>query len=335
MTRIRRYWFAVHPDFKRPIGGVKQIHRLAELITETGRQAHLIQDSADFHPGWFTSDVNTISRTDWLNLSDLNPLNDTLILPETFLPLINSYHKSLPTVVFNQNGAYSFGSSSSKWFNPYKVIDAYSSASVSHVLCVSHHDYNLLTSGFCLPESKVSLIVNGLEQNTFSFPNKKRRQLAYMPRKNPCDSQVVAALLSKQSWFADWDLVPISNCTQTEVAQILQDSLFFLSFGHPEGFGLPVAEALACGCGLIGYSGLGGRELFSLAKDHQVGLEVGFGDWLGFVDAVNYFTRVFAESPDYLLLSLKKCSSAVLLSYNNNSMRESVVRALTAIEDSV
>ena len=83
---------------------------------------------------------------------------------------------------------------------------------------------------FCLPESKVSLIVNGLEQNIFSFPtNKKRRQLAFMPRKNLCDSQVVAALLSKQSWFADWDLVPISNCTQTEVAQILQDSLY-LSF---------------------------------------------------------------------------------------------------------
>ena len=65
MTRIRRYWFAVHPDLKRPIGGVKQIHRLAELITETGRQAYLIQDSADFHPGWFTSHVNTITRTDW------------------------------------------------------------------------------------------------------------------------------------------------------------------------------------------------------------------------------------------------------------------------------
>ena len=79
---------------------------------------------------------------------------------------------------------------------------------------------------------------------------------------------------------------------------------------------MPVAEALACGCGLIGYSGLGGRELFSLAKDHQVGLEVGFGDWLGFVDAVYQFTRVFAESPDYLLLSLTKCSSAVSLAYN-------------------
>ena len=37
----------------------------------------------------------------------------------------------------------------------------------------------------------------------------------------------------------------------------------FSFHGHPEGFGLPVAESLL-ECGVIGYSGLGGRELLSL-----------------------------------------------------------------------
>ena len=30
-------------------------------------------------------------------------------------------------------------------------------------------------------------------------------------------------------------------------------SILFLSFGYPEGFGLPVAEAMSCGCAVIGY----------------------------------------------------------------------------------
>ena len=46
-----------------------------------------------------------------------------------------------------------------------------------------------------------------------------------------------------------------------EVACALQDSLLFLSCGHPEGFGLPLAEAIACGCLVVGYHGLGRPRL--------------------------------------------------------------------------
>ena len=55
-----------------------------------------------------------------------------------------------------------------------------------------------------------------------------------MPRKNSDDSVVVAALLQAQRWFSGWQLQPIDQCSQEEVADILQASLLFLSFGHPE-----------------------------------------------------------------------------------------------------
>ena len=35
------------------------MHRLAEAIQASGRQAILIQESEDFHPGWFNSSVQT------------------------------------------------------------------------------------------------------------------------------------------------------------------------------------------------------------------------------------------------------------------------------------
>ena len=67
-----------------------------ECFVALGRAAYIIQDDAAFHPGWFDSKVNTISRTDWLKLSTttLSPSEDVLVLPETFLFEINTFAKS-------------------------------------------------------------------------------------------------------------------------------------------------------------------------------------------------------------------------------------------------
>ena len=45
-----RYWLALHPDLPKPIGGVKQMHRLAESLLKIGREAYIVQDDAAFHP---------------------------------------------------------------------------------------------------------------------------------------------------------------------------------------------------------------------------------------------------------------------------------------------
>ena len=40
-----------------------------------------------------------------------------------------------------------------------------------------------------------------------------------------------------------------------EIAKKMQATLIYLSCGHPERFGLPLAEAIACGCLVVGYHG--------------------------------------------------------------------------------
>ena len=72
------------PDIRKPIGGAKQMHRFAEALMHCGRQATLIQESADFHPGWFESHVQTIALADWRQRRDLDPRTDVVVLPETF-----------------------------------------------------------------------------------------------------------------------------------------------------------------------------------------------------------------------------------------------------------
>ena len=329
-----RYWLALHPDVQRPIGGVKQMHRLAEALNGCGRESTIIQDNADFHPGWFSSDVRTIGYKQWLKRRDFVPSRDVVVLPETFLSVFERYAPTLPKLIFNQNGAYSFGKSSAKnWPSPTSVLDCYQKPNVLHVLCVSEHDEYLLNKGFGLGASRVSRLINPIETNLFKPGRHKLRQVAYMPRKNSHDAEVVAALLQAQPWWEGWKLKPIHHCSQHEVSLILKESLAFMAFGHPEGFGLPIAEALSCGCAVVGYSGLGGRELMSLGSEHGVALEVAYGDWQGFVDGLRALSSSIQKKPLELQQALFNCSEEVRRRYSIERFQASVRAALLRWED--
>ena len=334
-ARSVRYWLAVHPDVSRPIGGVKQIHRLAEALGACGREATLIQQQQDFHPGWFRSEVTTTSVAAFRSRTDLDPTRDVLILPETFLPDLLSYARGLPKILFNQNGAYSFGLGSGRRFPPpQEVLALYRHPELLHVLCVSEQNQQLFTRGFGLGEARVSRLVNGIEAELFQPAARKHRQVALMSRKNSADAEVVMQLLRAQSWWRDggWKLAVIQNLPQQQVAAVLGESLVFLSFGHPEGFGLPVAEALASACAVAGYSGLGGRELFQLAADHSIGVEVAYGDWLGFVDAVAAFHRSLSKQGEEVAEALQQASDTVRQRYSAAAMQASVASAMARWE---
>ena len=175
----------------------------------------------------------------------------------------------------------------------------------------------LLKHAFQLGDHRVSRIINGIETILFRPDVAKQRMISYMPRKNPKDSAVVAALLKQQSWFRQfgWSLQSINGLSQAEVAQVMQKSLIFLAFGHPEGFGLPLAEA-ATGCYLIGYSGLGGRELLQLASQNNSGQQVDFGDWLS--------SYQFCETRKRLHRNQDEVVSCLLR--NSKITRESIVQ---------
>ena len=331
-----RYWLVLHPDVSRPIGGVKQMHRLCECILRAGREATVIQEAADFHPGWFVSDVPTISHDDWLrrrDRGDFDPRKDVVIAPETYLSVLSDYAQDLPVVLFNQNGSYSFGlADSGQYWKPAAVLNRYQHASIVHVLCVSLSDRALLVNGFGLEDDRVSCIRNGLETQECRPNGSKSLKMAVMPRKNPRDVAVVQALLRQQPWMKKWSLVDIQSRPHAEVIKLLQGCALFLSFGHPEGFGLPVAEAMACGCAVIGYSGLGGRELFQLGHQYGTAVEVAFGDWLGFVSAAERLDQQLNADAQAFALKLLAASKQVRRMYSMEKMQDSVVTALSRIE---
>ena len=110
-----------------------------------GREVTLIQQSAQFHPVWFKSKVNTIGLAVFRSRTDLDSKRDLVILPETFLPDLLSYIPGIPKILFNQNGAYSFGSglgNANRFPPPQEVLKLYRHPELLHVLCVSEHEEN-------------------------------------------------------------------------------------------------------------------------------------------------------------------------------------------------
>ena len=333
-----RFWLILHPDINRPIGGVKQMHRLSECIARSGRDSCLIQDTEKFHPSWFSSSVSTISQSSWVNLRNtgqLQPQTDVLVAPETYASVVFSYARDLPIVLFNQNGSYTFGlPASNQFYKPDSVITAYKDPRIKQILCVSRHDFEMLVNGLGLGPDRVTCIRNGLEGDlSFSMPSNPFR-VAVMPRKNSRDLSIVKSLLSQQPWMSNWQIVEISSKPHSEVLSILRDCTLFLSFGHPEGFGLPVAEAMACGCAVVGYSGLGGRELFHVASQFNTAVEVAYGDWYGFVRGLSQFNQQIVDDLPGFVQRLSRTSMAIRQLYSHEKMYSSVLDALARIESS-
>ena len=140
----------------------------------------------------------------------------------------------MPKILFNQNGAYSFGIVGKRFVKTAKVLALYRHPDLQQIWCVSEHDRRLLSLGLGLPSQRVKRLVNGLESQVCPPVTAKQWQVAYMPRKNSHDANVVTALLQQQPWWSGWSLKAIENCSHADVIASLQRSLVFLSFGHPE-----------------------------------------------------------------------------------------------------
>jgi glycosyltransferase involved in cell wall biosynthesis len=105
--------------------------------------------------------------------------------------------------------------------------------------------------------------------------------------------------------------MPIANMTEAQTAQVMRESLIFLSFGYPEGCPLPPAEAMSCGCIVIGYHGMGAREYFK----PEFCFPVEMGDILKFAQTVEYVIRKYKEEPSVLSDMAQKASDFIRETY--------------------
>ncbi len=320
------------PDVDRAIGGVKQLYRHVEHLVAFGWDAAIVTEVSGFRPSWFVSDAPTISLLESYERGELTPKSTILLLPETYIGVdLSSFRgidlSKLSRVIFNQNGYYSLGNLGENIVS--SINTYYHHSSVLHVLSVSEDTHTLLSKNFALPDSRLSRIINAIEP-IFTPSQSPSNRFHWMPRKNPLDVNAVLTSLqqARLEHTAAWQGLPLQGLKHEQVAESLSNARLFLSFGHPEGFGLPIAEAMAAGCWVVGYSGGGGRELFRFGASE----EVPFGDWSAFISAVQRAFTLFFEQPHEAALRLQRQSIAITSLYGRAQERASIELAWSRVE---
>lgn len=290
------------PEIDFPLGGVKVIYKHVDLLNQLGFEAFVLHNRKGFRCTWF--DNNT-------RISDGSNVNkeDFVVAPEIMVNKLFGF--SCRKIIFNQNVYYM------PEVNLGCKPDAYLMKGLEKVIVVSEDNYDYLIDRY--PDLNVSIVRNNIDSGIFSFGKNKKKQIAYMSRKNPEHVNKIVSKLQKNPEVREWTFVDINQVSEQQVAQILQTTSIYLATGYPEGFGLPAAEALACGCKVIGYDGFGGREFFT--KCHTDIIE--YGDLKTFVSKTVESVKDFHRAFDFCRWESKEDSDYILNYYSTeNQMQE-------------
>lgn len=253
MTLDRKRFLFVTPDSNVAAGGIRQIYRFVDVLTEAGGDAAVVHSRPDRWCSWFPNETKVLSA----NAIALTP-RDVVIVPEIWAPFAHTVAPGTTKVLFVQNPFLALDACRSG----HAFREAYTHPDVDAVLATSAHCARVLSGA--LPSASVHTLRYGIDAAQFRPAPNKERLIAYMPRKRAADVRTVLSLLEVSGALEGWTLVPIDGLPEAAVAEVLARASVFLSFSHNEGLGLPPAEAMAAECVVVGFDGFGGRELFDL-----------------------------------------------------------------------
>lgn len=305
------------PHVDRPTGGIRAIYRHVDLLNAAGIPATVVHAPDGFSCTWFDHDTRIIGAR-----SVALARQDVLVVPEWYGPCLGALPVGPRIVVFNQNAYRTFAGldDTAAAGAPYRGVPG-----LEEILVVSRDNADYLR--FAFPELPVSLVRNAIDPALFHPADRSPgRRIAWMPRKRADDARQVLRLLAGHGSLEGWEVVPIEHRTEAETADLLRSCVIFLSFSAQEGFGLPPAEAMACGCYVVGFPGLGGREYF----DPAFSSPIEEGDVLAYARETATLLR---SDPAMLTERARSASAHVLSRYSLDRQREDLLAFFSRLLD--
>lgn len=178
--------------------------------------------------------------------------------------------------------------------------------------------FNVEGGGFRLPVCHTGLSYNPV----------KKLQIAFMPRKRCEEARILAFLIERHPDLVDVPLVAIDQLPDETAHRLIRESLLFLSLSQWEGFGLPPAEAMATGCLVIGYTGVGGEEFFT----EETGFPILDGDIVAFVDQIARVVSAWRQAPEELERKRRHASDFIWSRYSETVARQSLLDLWAGID---
>lgn len=226
-------------------GGIKHIFRMAEALIDQGRDAVVFEQNGQ-RPSWFASSAPVVGQGLFAPGAD-----HIYVLPED-QPHILADFARLPQrkVIYSQNhfyGALGIGNAAS--FADYGVTDILCSSQTIYDHCRLRH-----------ASLRAHVVPCAVDAAQFR-PGAKKNIIAFMPRKRAIEAVYIRDMFRFASpHYRDWHWQEISNVGEAEAARLMGEARVFLSLSRLEGFGLTPLEAMASGCVVAGFTGIGGRE---------------------------------------------------------------------------
>lgn len=181
-------------------------------------------------------------------------------------------------------------------------------------VCMDQFDLLGITTGHYLPVT--------MKPEMFPFRAEKEQLITYMPRKRQGESLIIVNALKARLKISGYRLESIDKAPLETVSSTLQKSRFFISLQKQESIGFPAAEAMAAGCIVVGYTGLGGREYFT----PETGIPVIEDDTAGLVRALEAAVTEYESAPQRLDALRLNASETINRRYSRAAFEEALLR---------
>ena len=181
---------------------------------------------------------------------------------------------------------------------------------------------------YAAPSANVVRLHNSIDPSRFfPGPPRPRPVISYMPRRGFEEARQVLGILRGRGVLRGWEVRPLEGLSEDQVADQLRSTTIFLSLAYQEGFGLPAAEAMACGAYAVGFHGFGGREYFRPEFSHPVEP----GDVLGLAHAVAEVIEREGLEPGWCQARGAAAAQFIAAEYSPDRERRDVVEAYSAL----
>ncbi len=257
MSNVSGRVLILTPDSNAPIGGVKVNYQVVDALNAGGCPAAIVHRKRGFRCTWFDNTTAVISQQQ-LRVDAA----DVIVVPEEWTGAIPSLPSRPRKVIFNANAYTTFS-----WgLDATAAAAIYARPDVVRVVVLSEENRRYLEYAFGSTNVEIMAMRCTVDPTHFRMAGPKQRSVAYMPRKRRQETNDVLSLLRARGSLDGWEIRAIDGLTEERTAEILREAGVFLAFSHREGFGLPPAEAMACGCVVIGFHGFAGAEISEEAR---------------------------------------------------------------------
>jgi glycosyltransferase involved in cell wall biosynthesis len=274
------------PDFPQPSGGTKTLYRHVYRLRALGFDAAIVHGQRPFQLTWHDWQVPVI----WLADRPQFHADDTLVFPETMLDYIRQTQGfEGRRVVFALS-----------WLPNYHRLrpgERWQDYGIEAVITKSPTIQRFLAWSMGI---EATLIREVIDPRLYFVPEEpKQAQIVYLTRKEKSATWLEGVFAQKALPGPAYNWVALRELAEAGYAAHLRASRIFLTTTLQEGMHVSILEAMACGCLVIGYHGIGGADFMVGDGPQQNCLLVENGDLHALGLAIEQALINLAADPAY------------------------------------